>query len=394
MLLNSASANSAPTDIALSASSVPENQPSGTTVGTFSTADPDTGDTFTYSLASGTGDTDNTQFTIVGNQLQTAASFDFEAKSSYSIRVQSTDSGGLSIQKIFTISVTDVNEPPIVTSNAPSVTANEGTQAQVTGNFSDPEGQSTVTLTASLGTVTQNNDNGTWIWSYTPPDGPASTTVTITATDSGGLKGFATFNLIVNNVAPTITAFSVPATGAEGSPVSLSASATDPAGANDPLSYTWTIFRPDGSVFTTLVGAQSSFTPPDNGNYGVSLTVNDGDGGTATRTAAPAGLVSLWKGEGNATDALGGNNGSLTGGVTFAAGEVGSAFNFSGTNQLSIPSSPSLDLTTAVTLEAWIKPSILDFEQQLRGDHRQKQRHDPRVRPLPQVERCPPPVVF
>ncbi len=60
------------------------------------------------------------------------------------------------------------------------------------------------------------------------------------------------------------------------------------------------------------------------------------------------------------TDALGGNNAAgLTGGVTFAAGEVGSAFNFSGTNQLSIPSSPSLDLTTAVTLEAWIKPSSL-----------------------------------
>ena len=42
-------ANSAPTDLALSPSTVAENQPSGTTVGTFSSTDPDAGDTFTYS---------------------------------------------------------------------------------------------------------------------------------------------------------------------------------------------------------------------------------------------------------------------------------------------------------------------------------------------------------
>ena len=172
MLLNSPSANSAPTDIALSASSVPENQPAGTTVGTFSTADPNTGDTFTYSLASGTGDTDNAQFTIVGNQLQTAASFDFETKSSYSIRVQSTDSGGLSIQKTFTISISNVNEPPTVTTNVAALTVNEGTSTTNTGTFTDPEGRGTVTLTASVGTVTQNNTNGTWTWTYTPPTAP------------------------------------------------------------------------------------------------------------------------------------------------------------------------------------------------------------------------------
>ena len=58
--------NSAPTDIALSPSSVAENQPSGTTVGTLSTTDPDAGNTFTYTLVSGTGSTDNASFTIVG----------------------------------------------------------------------------------------------------------------------------------------------------------------------------------------------------------------------------------------------------------------------------------------------------------------------------------------
>ena len=86
-------ANQAPTDITLSAGSIAENQPVGTVVGTLSTTDADVGDTFTYSLVSGTGSTDNASFTISGNQLLTAASFDFEAKNSYSIRVRATGSG-------------------------------------------------------------------------------------------------------------------------------------------------------------------------------------------------------------------------------------------------------------------------------------------------------------
>src|SRR5262245_31313658 len=85
--------NEAPTDIALSPSSVNENQPVGTVVGSFSTTDPDAGDTHTYTLVAGVGSTDNGSFTIAGNQLQTAAVFDLETKSSYSIRVQSGRAG-------------------------------------------------------------------------------------------------------------------------------------------------------------------------------------------------------------------------------------------------------------------------------------------------------------
>ena len=136
VLLNAS--NSAPTDIALSASSVPENQPSGTAVGTFSTTDPDRKDTFTYALVSGTGSTDNGTFAIVGDQLKTAASFNFEAKSSYSIRVRSTDAGGLSIEKVFTISVINVNEPPTVASKLAALTANEGSVDHQHGHLCRP----------------------------------------------------------------------------------------------------------------------------------------------------------------------------------------------------------------------------------------------------------------
>ncbi len=102
--------DSVPTDITLSSSSVAENQPAGTVIGTFSTADLDMGDTFAYTLVAGTGSADNGSFTIVGNALRTAASFNYEVKNSYSIRVQTTDAGGLWFEKVITIGVTDVDE--------------------------------------------------------------------------------------------------------------------------------------------------------------------------------------------------------------------------------------------------------------------------------------------
>jgi VCBS repeat-containing protein len=106
--------NRTPTDVTLSGSSVAENQPVNTVVGSLSTTDPDTGNTFTYSLVNGTGATDNGVFAIVGSQLQTAAVFNYEVKNSYSIRVRSTDQGGLSTEKVFSIAVTNVNEAPTV----------------------------------------------------------------------------------------------------------------------------------------------------------------------------------------------------------------------------------------------------------------------------------------
>jgi len=102
--------NSIPTDIALSAISIAENNSVGDNVGTLSSTDADTSDTFTYTLVAGTGDTDNASFTIVGSTLKAGVAFDFETKSSYSIRVRTTDSSGATFDKPFTITVTDVVE--------------------------------------------------------------------------------------------------------------------------------------------------------------------------------------------------------------------------------------------------------------------------------------------
>jgi hypothetical protein len=102
--------NEAPTDIELSNAVVSENAAGWTVVGTFTSTDPDTGSTFSYALVTGDGDSGNGSFTIDGDVLRTNAAFDFETQDSYSIRVRSTDQGGLSVEKIFTISVTNITE--------------------------------------------------------------------------------------------------------------------------------------------------------------------------------------------------------------------------------------------------------------------------------------------
>src|SRR5262249_28187767 len=97
--------NSAPTALALSSSNILEQLPAGTIIGSFSSSDPDPGSTFTYTLVAGSGGNDNPSFSISGNTLLSAASFDFQTKSSYTVRVRTTDQYGLYYEQPFSITV-------------------------------------------------------------------------------------------------------------------------------------------------------------------------------------------------------------------------------------------------------------------------------------------------
>ena len=80
------------------------------------------------------------------------------------------------------------------------------------------------------------------------------------------------------------------------------------------------------------------------------------------------GLVALWAGEGNASDSIGANNGTLVNGVSFVAGNVGQAFSFDGASYVSIPNSPSLDaFTTNITIESWLKGNQLTANSDWKG---------------------------
>jgi hypothetical protein len=251
---------------------------------------------------------------------------------------------------------------PLIAADHAALAVYEGSPTSNSGTFSDPQGNSTVTLTASLGTVTKNDAAGTWSWSYTPSEntsGPIPVAIIATA---GGETTTATFNLTVANAAPTITAFNVPANAKKGAPVTLSAAATDPAGANDPLSYNWTITRTDGTTFA-LTGASASFTPLNTGSYRAFLTVSDGDGGVAVAPGNTDGVVSWYRAEGDASDVTGAYAGTLNGGVSFAPGRAGQAFSFDGIDDtVALPPNflpvPTTGTSTApLAFETWFRTS-------------------------------------
>ncbi|MDB5336610.1 MAG: regulatory domain of in-like proprotein convertase, partial [Planctomycetaceae bacterium] len=209
--------NNAPTSLNLSSTVVTENQPVGTVVGTFSTQDSDPGNTFTYSLTAGTGDTNNSSFQIVGNQLRTSASFDFESVAEYSIRVESTDQDGLSVAAIFHISVQDANEPPtgiilqtIVSSlpeNVSTVVAIPLAGIQVTD---DALGSETLTLAGQDAAIFEivGNELRLRLGVTLNFEARSSYSVTINADDptvGAATDAFAVFGLTITNVNETPT---------------------------------------------------------------------------------------------------------------------------------------------------------------------------------------------
>ncbi len=96
----------------LSNTLVDENLNSGAVVGIFSTRDEDIEvlSDVTYTLVSGSGDTDNDSVSFSGDTLKTAISFDYERKTSYTIRVRSENTSGLSFEESFTITVNNLAE--------------------------------------------------------------------------------------------------------------------------------------------------------------------------------------------------------------------------------------------------------------------------------------------
>jgi len=129
--------NWAPTGISLTPRTILENQPEGTLVGVFSTEDPDHNDTHVYALVDGSGSQDNSSFQIAGNALYALENFDFETKSSYNIRVRSTDAKGLKKRKSFTVQVLDAFIPGVETLAATKVKA---ASARLRGSLLDDGG--------------------------------------------------------------------------------------------------------------------------------------------------------------------------------------------------------------------------------------------------------------
>jgi len=128
---------------------------------------------------------------------------------------------------------------------------------------------------------------------------------------------------------------------------------------------------------TTVNNTTSVSYTPTAGYAGAdsfTYVLSDGNGGTATGTvtinvvancASQDGLVGCWQmEEGSGTVLLDGssfsNNGDLVGGPAWVAGKTGSyALALNGSSQYaSVPDDASLDLTSGITMAAWIKPEL------------------------------------
>ncbi|MEQ9377048.1 MAG: cadherin domain-containing protein [Imperialibacter sp.] len=107
--------NEAPTGVSLSTSAIDENLPVGSLVATLATADVDAADTFVYAFVEDSEANDNASFLIASNQLLAKEKFDFETKSNYTVRIKSTDAGGLSTEAQLAIAVNNINDVTLTT---------------------------------------------------------------------------------------------------------------------------------------------------------------------------------------------------------------------------------------------------------------------------------------
>jgi alpha-tubulin suppressor-like RCC1 family protein len=81
---------------------------------------------------------------------------------------------------------------------------------------------------------------------------------------------------------------------------------------------------------------------------------------TPTCVPLPTGLTDLWSGEGSAADAVGTNNGTLTGGVTYGTAKVAQGFHFDGTGSVSFGNSVGNFRTNDYTIEFWVRTTSTD----------------------------------
>ncbi len=105
-------ANDNPTVLNLTQQLISDKQQANSFMGEFSTIDQDVADTFTYSLVTGTGSADNSQFHISNDTLYNNSQIIYNTQQVYYIRARSTDAGGLFVENTFTLNVINTNDAP------------------------------------------------------------------------------------------------------------------------------------------------------------------------------------------------------------------------------------------------------------------------------------------
>ncbi len=187
--------NNLPTSINLVTDSIVETVSTNQTVTVLSTTDADSGDTHSYSLVSGAGDSDNSFFAVSGSDLDMIIAPDFENPDDadedniYDIRLQTDDGNGGVIQSTFQITVTNNPADDVVIDDTDGVDDTIEDDSPNNGDFNgdsviDSQQSNIASLPNALlsGTDTNNpshyvglsTESGTTISSFTVATNPAS----------------------------------------------------------------------------------------------------------------------------------------------------------------------------------------------------------------------------
>ena len=262
--------------------------------------------TLTYSVTSNSNATliPPGGIVITGNQITlTPAGNQFGTAN---LTIQVNDGNGGTDSEVLVLTVTSVNDLPIMNPISPVTIAEDGTAGPIILTATDME-----TAVGSLAFSVTTNSNPTLI----PPGGIVITGNQITLTPAGNLLGTANVTIQVNDgnggidseiLVLTVTSVNdlpimnpispvtrVEDAGAAG-PFTLSASDLEtPAGT---LTYSVTsnsnatLISPGGIVIT---GNQITLTPAGNqfGTANLTIQVNDGNGGTRFRGISPYGNI-------------------------------------------------------------------------------------------------------
>ncbi len=229
-----------------------------------------------------------------GATLSAAGAFSwtpaFDQGGNYNVTITVTDNGSPAASdfEIVTVTVGNVNRPPVLGAIAASQTATEGVLKTIPITATDPDGDGMTIAGSNLptGATVTDNLNGTATFAWTPSltQAGAYPNVTITVTDSGSPAQSATTQFTITvvdaNQPPVLAPIGAKTTN-EGQLLAFTATATDP----DSSVLTFSAGNLPSGATLTPAGA-FSWTPATGqiGNFSVTITV--ADNGTPSQTDA------------------------------------------------------------------------------------------------------------
>jgi CotH kinase protein/Lamin Tail Domain/Fn3 associated len=190
--------NVPPRNLLLSNVEIAAGASAGTTVGALTTDDRNSGDTHTYALVTNPGGT----FALGGSTLSLATAAG-PPGTAYTVRIRSTDNGGLSLERDFVITAFAPQPPSAIASTAEVIVAGSA-NGTVLGAFTttDPNSGDTHTYSLVPGDGSASNalfsiSGASLILAAPVPGGATTLSFRVRATDGGGLFLEVPFTLAV-----------------------------------------------------------------------------------------------------------------------------------------------------------------------------------------------------